>query len=39
MSNLATPAQSINNPCAEAINRRTMQKIRKDIPFYPEQIY
>ena len=39
MSNFATPEQSINNPSTEMINRRTMQKINKDIPFYPDPSY
>ena len=36
--NFATPVQSITNPNNEAINRRTMQKISKDIPFYPNPV-
>ena len=31
--------QSISNPSTEVINRRTMQKISKDIPFYPDPVY
>ena len=31
-----TPVQSVNNPSAEAINRRPMMK---DIPFYPDPTY
>ena len=38
-SSLATPVQSICNPKAEVINRRMMQEIIKDIPFYPEPVY
>ena len=32
----STPVQSISNSSTEAINRRMIQKIRKDIPFYPD---
>ena len=35
----ATPVQPISNPSIEAINTRMMQKISKDIPFYPDQVY
>ena len=31
----STPVQLISNPSMEMINRRMMQKISKDIPFYP----
>ena len=37
--NFATPVQSINSPSNEAINRRTMQKISKDIPLYLDPVY
>ena len=39
MPNFATPLKSISNPSTEAIKRRTMQKISKDIPFYPDPVY
>ena len=39
MPNFVTPVQSINNPSTEAIKRRMMQKISKDIPFYPDPVY
>ena len=35
----ATPVQSISNSSMEVINRRTMQKINKDIPFCPDPNY
>ena len=35
----ATPVQSINNSSAEVINRKPIQKINKDIPFYPDPTY
>ena len=31
--------QSISNPSTEAITRRMMQKISKDIPFHPDPGY
>ena len=31
--------QSISNSSAEVINRRLIQKINKDIPFYPDPSY
>ena len=34
-----TPVQSICNPSTGAINRRMMQRISKDIPFYPDPVY
>ena len=37
--NFAIPVQSISNPSMETINRRMMQKISKDIPFYPDPTY
>ena len=37
--NFTTPVQSIINPSTEAIHRGTMQKISKDIPFYPDPVY
>ena len=37
--NFATSVQSISYPSTEVINRRTMQKIRKDIPFYLDSVY
>ena len=39
IQNIATPVQSISNPSTKVINRRTMQKISKDIPFYQESLY
>ena len=39
MPNVTTPVQSISNPSTEMINRRMMQKISKDIPFYPDPTY
>ena len=39
MPNFATHVQSISNPNMEVINRRTMEKISKDIPFYPDPTY
>ena len=39
MPNFATPVQSISNPSIEVINRRMMQKISKDISFYPAPVY
>ena len=39
MSNFTTPVQSISNPSTEAINRRMMQKISKDIPFCHGPVY
>ena len=39
MPNFITPAQSISNPSMEAINRRMMQQISKDIPFYSDPVY
>ena len=39
MPNFATPEQLISNPRMEMINRRMMQKISKDIPFYPNPTY
>ena len=39
MPNFATHVQSINNPSTETIHRRTMQKISKDISFYPYPTY
>ena len=39
MPNFATPVQSISNPSLEMINRRMMQIISKDIPFYPNPTY
>ena len=35
----ATPVQSISNPNTEAIDKRMMQKISKDIPSYPDPVY
>ena len=37
--NFTTPMQSIGNPSTEAINRRMMQKISTDIPFYQNPVY
>ena len=37
--NFATPIQSISNSSMEAISRRTMQQISKDIPFYSNPVY
>ena len=37
--NFTTPVQSISNSSTEMINRRMMQKISKDIPFYPDPVY
>ena len=37
--NFATPVQSISNPSTEAINRRMMPKIIKDIPFCHDPVY
>ena len=34
-----TPVQSISNSSAEVINRRPIQKINKNIPFYPDPTY
>ena len=34
-----TPVQSIYNSSAEVINRRPIQKINKDIRFYPDPTY
>ena len=39
MPNFTTTVQSISNPSPEAINRRMMQKISKDIPFYHDPVY
>ena len=39
MPNFTTPVQSISNHSMEMINRSTMQKISKDIPFHPDPIY
>ena len=39
MPKFTPPAQSISNPSKEVISRRTMQKIRKGIPFYPDPTY
>ena len=39
MPNVATPVQSIGNPSMETINRRKMQEISKDLPFYPDPTY
>ena len=39
MPNFTNPMQSINNSSTEAINRRIMQQISKDIPFYPDPVY
>ena len=35
----AATVQSISSSSIEVINRRTMQKISKDIPFYPDPVY
>ena len=35
----ATPVQSISNSSVEVINRRPIQKINKDVPFYPDPTY
>ena len=35
----ATPVQSISSHSTEVINRRMIQKINKDIPFYPDPNY
>ena len=37
--NFTAHVQSISNPSTEVINRRMMQKISKDIPFYPDPVY
>ena len=34
-----TPVQSISNSSVEVNNRRLIQKINKDIPFYPDPTY
>ena len=34
-----TPVQSISNFSTEVINRRSIQKINKNIPFYPDPTY
>ena len=39
MPNFTTPGQSISNSSMEAIYRRMMQQISKDIPFCPDQVY
>ena len=39
MPNFTAHVQSISNPSTEAINRRMMQKISTDIPFYPVPVY
>ena len=39
MPNFLTPVQSMSNSSTEMINRRMMQKISKDIPFYPNPTY
>ena len=36
--NFTIPVQSINNSSMEAINRRMMQQISKDIPFYSNPV-
>ena len=33
------PVQSISNPNTEAVNRGMIEKISKDIPFYPDPVY
>ena len=37
--NFATPVQSINNLGGEVINIRMIQKISKDIPFFPDPVH
>ena len=39
MPNSTAPLQSMSNPSTEAITRRMMQKISKNIPFYPNPVY
>ena len=39
MPNFTTPVQSISNSNTEAINRRMMQQISKDSPFYSNPVY
>ena len=39
MPNFTTHVQLISSPSTEAINRRMMQKISKNIPFYPDPVY
>ena len=39
MPHFTTQVQSISNTSTEAINRRTMQKVSKDIPFYTDLEY
>ena len=39
MLNFATHVQSISSSNREAINRRTMQQISKDIPLYSDPVY
>ena len=39
MPNCTTPVQLISTPSMETINRRAMQQISKDTPFYPDSVY
>ena len=39
ISNFTTPVQSISNLSTEVFDRRMMQKISNDIPFYPDEVY
>ena len=39
MLSFITPVPAIGKPSTEAINRRMMQKISKDIPFYTDPVY
>ena len=34
--NFVTPVQSISNPSIKAVNRRMLQEISNNIPFYPD---